>query len=497
MPGRLRESAELLTVPRWPVSELPPPFPFIHRWSSRHEWLTAAGVTLAVAAVTLVGGPALYASRVPVIPLGMVVLITVCGFLPSFAGGLVAILVLNVMLANGDAGELLSRASTTRFVLNLVVLSLMAGIGEALKRSRVRAFNRLRSLRESEARYRSILEDANEGIVLLDAARERVLVANNRAAEALGVTRERLMGISVRELVHAQGVPELTDWLYGSAGAESAEVQRRYTRPDGTIRVLHVSGRRLVSGAVQALIRDVTERVIMERAMEESKRLEAVGRLAGGIAHDFNNILQAVRLSAEDLRSMLAPGDAAIENADGILDAATRARRLVSSLLTFSHKQESAPELLAVDAHVRSFEPMLRRLVGASLTFETSLAASDARILVDIVQFEQVLMNLTVNARDSMDDGGTLRLETALVSSGGASADDAVRLRVSDTGGGIPDEVRPHIFEPYFTTKGGGKGTGLGLATVHAIAQRYGASVTVDSAPGSGTTFTLVFPIAR
>ena len=136
MPRRHRESAELLTVPRWPGSELPPPFPFIHRWSTRHEWLTAGGATLIVAVVTVLGGPALYASRVPVIPLGMVVLITACGFLPSLASGVVAILVLNVMLARGDSAELLSRASTMRFVLNFVVLALLAGIGEALTRTK-------------------------------------------------------------------------------------------------------------------------------------------------------------------------------------------------------------------------------------------------------------------------------------------------------------------------------------------------------------------------
>jgi two-component system cell cycle sensor histidine kinase/response regulator CckA len=218
--------------------------------------------------------------------------------------------------------------------------------------------------------------------------------------------------------------------------------------------------------------------------------MEAIGRLAGGVAHDFNNLLTIISGNVHLLHD-LPPGDPEYPQLlDDIRDAAERAAALTRQLLTFSRKQPTRPVPLDLNEVVGGLASMLRRLIGERIAVHSRLAALPVRVRADRGQLEQVVMNLAVNAKDAMPDGGTLTIATEEEVGQGRLA----RLTVTDTGCGMTDEVKRHLFEPFFTTKDVGKGTGLGLATVYGIVQQAGGSIDVDSAVGAGTTFTIRLP---
>jgi len=248
--------------------------------------------------------------------------------------------------------------------------------------------------------------------------------------------------------------------------------------------------------------RDVTERVQLEQQLRQAQKMEAVGRLAGGIAHDFNNILTAITGYADLLLEDLGATDPRRQDADEIHKAADRAAGLTRQLLAFSRQQVLQPTVLEVNTLVSDLEKMLRRLLGEDVALSTRLAPTTGRVKADPGQLEQVIMNLAVNARDAMPNGGKLTLETANVDLDDAYAADHyparagpfVMLAVSDTGIGMSEETQAHMFEPFFTTKEKGKGTGLGLATVYGIIKQSGGFIWVYSEVGQGTTFKLYLP---
>ena len=220
----------------------------------------------------------------------------------------------------------------------------------------------------------------------------------------------------------------------------------------------------------------------------QSTKLEALGRLAGGVAHDFNNLLTVIEGYARMLRDEpdLSQADA-VEYVDEIIRAANRASDLTRQLLAFSRRQSSQPRSLNLNDLVRASSGMLRRVIGEDIQLETDLCTEASQIFADPSQIDQVLMNLVVNARDAMPGGGRIRISTAF-------RDPTVELRVADHGNGIPPEVMARMFEPYFTTKESGQGTGLGLSLVHAIIAQAGGKVEVETAVGQGTTFQIRFP---
>jgi signal transduction histidine kinase/ActR/RegA family two-component response regulator len=226
----------------------------------------------------------------------------------------------------------------------------------------------------------------------------------------------------------------------------------------------------------------------MEEHLLQSRRLEAVGRLAAGVAHDFNNVLTVV--FAEATRLGRLPGPAAT-SATNIREAAERASALTRQLLSFGRRQHLEPELLELGDVVRQLEKLLGKFVGDPITVEVELAEDLARVRADRTELEQVLLNLVTNARDAMPNGGVVRIRTGRATLDGGAG---VFLSVTDEGTGIDEEVRARLFEPFFTTKEIGKGTGLGLATVHAIVTQLGGEVRVESRPGAGATFTVVLP---
>jgi signal transduction histidine kinase/ActR/RegA family two-component response regulator len=278
-----------------------------------------------------------------------------------------------------------------------------------------------------------------------------------------------------------------------------AQPQRK---PDGTV---------LSDG----LIVDITEQRRAQERLRESEeqlrhtqKMEAVGRLAGGVAHDFNNLITIIRASAGFLLEDTGASDPRRDDEREIAVAADRAAALTRQLLSFSRRQPLAERLLDVNEIVANLRPMLSRLIGEHIAVSMRLHERRAWVRADLGQLEQVLVNLAINARDAMPDGGRLAIETAVVavddpSAAGhashgfvASAGTYVRLAVCDDGVGMTPEIRARIFEPFFTTKGPGKGTGLGLATVYGVVKQAEGHVCVHSAPGEGTAFELFLPLA-
>ena len=236
----------------------------------------------------------------------------------------------------------------------------------------------------------------------------------------------------------------------------------------------------------------------LQRTQEQliqSQKMEAVGRLAGGVAHDFNNQLTAIMGYADILRSSLADGDPRRDEVAEIQRAASRAAELTRQLLAFSRKQVLRPQIVDLNDLVREMRGMLQRLIGENIRLATLCADAPMRVRADPSQLEQVVMNLAVNARDAMPDGGLLEIATENEPARAGQTDGPFHiLRVTDSGTGMSPEVMSRLFEPFFTTKEPGRGTGLGLSTVYGIVQQSGGAITCSSAPGEGTTFVIRLP---
>jgi two-component system cell cycle sensor histidine kinase/response regulator CckA len=256
-----------------------------------------------------------------------------------------------------------------------------------------------------------------------------------------------------------------------------------------------------VSGAI-CMSLDITDRKQLEEQLRQAQKMEAVGRLAGGIAHDFNNLLMVIQGYSDLLVERLPGGDPLRRNAEQIQMASQRASSLTRQLLAFSRKQMLAPKILNVQSVVAEMEKILRRLIGEDIQLETSSAPDLGLVRADRSQIEQVILNLAVNARDAMPQGGRLTIETANVELDSSyshppavlSPGRYVMMAVTDNGCGMDAETQAHVFEPFFTTKEKGKGTGLGLATVYGVVKQSGGYVWVYSEPGRGTSFKIYLP---
>jgi two-component system, cell cycle sensor histidine kinase and response regulator CckA len=359
------------------------------------------------------------------------------------------------------------------------------------------------ALSESEALLRSYVENAPIAILVFDA--DGRCVGSNLAARELAGADPALRGLRISEILRpvAPGSPPLP-------GGE-IEVERR----DGRRIWVNVREVKLTAGG-QSLrfCQDVSERIHaaeeLRRTNErliQAEKMEAVGRLAGGVAHDFNNILTAIYGYSDVLRGSLPAGGTAHSFVTEIRRAATRAASLTQQLLAFSRRQELLPRPVDLNGLLRELWPMLQRLIGEDVDIDLDPGDGLWTVRADPARLEQALMNLAVNGRDAMPQGGRLTLRTRNVvldgtRPGGTSIDaspdlvpgEYAAVTVTDTGTGMDEETRSHLFEPFFTTKDVGKGTGLGLATVYGIVKQSGGSITVRSEPGQGTSFTLYLP---
>jgi len=348
------------------------------------------------------------------------------------------------------------------------------------------------ALARSEHRYRAVLERAADAIILLD-EHFRIAETNGAALEMLAREREELAGLHVSDLV-TEASKRDRPMVYEPVRAGHPLVRERsLARGDGGEVIAEMKVSKLGDGYL-IIARDVTERRALEHQLLESQKMEAVGRLTGGVAHDFNNLLTAI-LGYTDLLLQEDMADPARADLAEIRKAADQAARLTQQLLAFSRRQMLRPERLDVNAVVGEMKEMLRRLIGEAIALSTELEPGIPSVKVDRSRLEQVLVNLVVNARDAMPDGGRLRIETGTAEWPGDGGERCVRISVTDTGSGIPEDVRDKIFEPFFTTKPVGQGTGLGLSTVYGIVEQSGGHLDLDTELGVGTTFRVWLPV--
>ena len=285
------------------------------------------------------------------------------------------------------------------------------------------------------------------------------------------------------------------------------EVEYRFRRGDGSYATVLERGNVVRDDRGQPVrcvgtVTDVSDRAELAAQLRQAQKMEAVGQLAGGIAHDFNNLLTAISCNVELLLDATDPDDARREDIVQIREAATRAATLTRQLLAFSRRQVLQARPLDLNGTVSSMERMLRRVLSGDVVLRTELDPDLAPVFADAGQMEQVVMNLVINARDAMPHGGDIVVSTANVALRAALQHRFgmlmpgrwVTLAVRDAGSGMTDEILEHLFEPFFTTKSQGKGTGLGLATVHGIVVQSGGQIVVETAPGEGTAFRVYLP---
>jgi two-component system cell cycle sensor histidine kinase/response regulator CckA len=364
------------------------------------------------------------------------------------------------------------------------------------------------ALRESEERYRSVAEATNEWI--WSAGPDGRTDYSNRAAEQmLGYTPEELVGKSLFDFFHPDDLSAARETfacgLASKSGWTAFPVRCRHK--DGNYRQLESNAVPILGSAGEVLgfrgaNRDVTDRLGLEAQLRQSQKMEAIGTLAGGIAHDFNNLLTTILGYSQMLLQALGPENPLSGEVEEIQKAGERAANLTRQLLAFSRKQILQPVVLDVNSIVRETEKMLRRLIGEDIDFTLSLDSEAGCVKADPGQVEQIIMNLAVNARDSMPRGGRLTIETRnwevdgvrVRASAGLNPGSYVCLSIRDTGEGMDRETLSRIFEPFFTTKEHGKGTGLGLSTVYGIVKQSGGYITVDSDLGRGTSFEIYLP---
>ncbi|MBZ5626600.1 MAG: CHASE2 domain-containing protein [Acidobacteriia bacterium] len=404
-------------------------------------------------------------------------------------------------------------SATAALSCNLSVLTLLNYLQE--KRRADRTERQLVSttelsrevLQESESRYQRLVENVNDAIIM-DDVEGRLVFANRRFREWFGLEARNIRDVILEDYVAPEWRAELRDRHNRRMRGETVPDHYEYegVRPDGTrlwieALVTKVEEDGQTTGS-QAALRDITERKRIEAQYLQAQKMESVGRLAGGVAHDFNNLLTVINGYSALLLDGLGPEDESRASLEQIRQAGEHAAELTKKLLAFSRRQLVQPKALDLNLVVADAEKMFRRLIGEDIEVITQLSPALGQVMADPGHWHQVLMNLVVNARDSMPHGGKVIIETKNVEVDGDSAGQCpdlaagsyVYLGVTDTGMGMSKEVKQHLFEPFFTTKEPGKGTGLGLATIYGIVQQSAGWIEVTSDPGQGTAFHIYLP---
>ncbi|HYS69762.1 MAG TPA: response regulator, partial [Gemmatimonadaceae bacterium] len=363
-----------------------------------------------------------------------------------------------------------------------------------LERAGERSYRRRaeEGMRESEERMRQIFAHVSDALFIVDDS-GTILDANPAATTLTGKALDDLRSTPLADVL-----PEL----------DGEDVSVGQPRPTNSLagttasRVLDIQSARFAPGVRVYTVRDLTKQRQLEEELTQSRKMDAIGQLAGGVAHDFNNLLTVIMSYSSLLLSDIEATDPRRQDVQEISDAAERAAALTGQLLAFSRKQVMHTRPISINGVITGVEKMLRRLIGEDIELVTSLGDSLHLVNADPGQLEQVIINLAVNARDAMPNGGKLSIATSNAEippdsrrkSVAKSENGHVMLAVTDTGIGMTREIQQRVFEPFFTTKEQGKGTGLGLATVYGIVTQSGGEVHLHSQPNKGTTFRLFFP---
>lgn len=367
------------------------------------------------------------------------------------------------------------------------------------------------ALRASEERLRHIVEHAQDLIYYCDID-GRFTYANPAAARVMKYEGTELIGRQFLTLIR-EDYRATADELYAKQllnRTPSTYLEFPALAKDGEtiwigqhVQLVFEEDRPV---AAYAIARDITRQKNAEESLRQAQKMEAVGRLARGVAHDFNNLLAAIIGYSELIVGRLQPGHPASDDAKQIEKAAARGGALTRQLFTFSRNQLLEPELIDLHEAARSDEPMLRQIVafGGTITLRVSTPGQPPSVRIDEGQLKQVLLNLLINARDAMPKGGAIELTVDSVEVGtdepprypGVRPGRYARITVRDTGTGIDPKIQPHVFEPFFSTKDPSKGSGLGLSIVYGIAKDAGGTVAFATAPGEGTTFEVLLPLA-
>ncbi len=393
---------------------------------------------------------------------------------------------------------------TVIFVLT-VLLSIVILLTIVARRRRSRADAAKRTLemesKRAEERHRALFEYSPDGIVIAD-PQSYYLDANSSMCRMLGYTHDELVGMHASDIVVQDEIPQIGPALSEIKTKSDYQREWRFRRKDGSVFSADVMATVMPDGNLLGVIRDITERKKMEEQLRMSQRMEAIGRLAGGVAHDFNNLLGVILGCSDVLLDELAGDHPAAKRAEMIRKAGTSAAELTRQLLAFSRQQMLQPHVLDLKQIVERAQVLLTRLIGENIELSVLVEPSLWNVKADPGQIEQVLLNLAVNARDAMPQGGRLTIEARNVELDASYVKDHqqviagpyVMLVVEDTGSGMDRETQSRIFDPFFTTKEVGKGTGLGLATVYGIVKQSGGYIWVYSEPGQGSAFKVYLP---
>lgn len=394
----------------------------------------------------------------------------------------------------------------------LIILCLFIIFGSHLQYTTAKRRKVEDRLSKSEGQCQTILQSIEDAYFEVDLA-GNLTFFNDAACKILGYPKDELMGMNNQAYMdeeNAAGVFQTFNTIYTS-GMPAGGVVYEIIRKDGGKRHVEVSAS-LIRDAdgrpsgFRALSRDITERKKLEAQFHQAQKMEAIGTLTGGIAHDFNNLLTVIMGNADLALAAVRKDDPIFADIKEIKVTGERAVSLTSQLLAFSRKQIIQPRTMDLNESIEGIEKMLGRLIGEDIELSTNMETGLWKNYADPGQIDQVIMNLAVNARDAMPQGGKLIIETVNVE---LSADhflshgieeqqgEYTMLAIGDTGIGMDEETQSHIFEPFYTTKASGKGTGLGLSTVYGIVKQNHGFIWVDSKVGQGTTFRIYFPKAE
>jgi two-component system, cell cycle sensor histidine kinase and response regulator CckA len=356
------------------------------------------------------------------------------------------------------------------------------------------------ALQASEERYRLVTERSADLIALIDED-GYIRYASPSFASTLGYNPKIVTGRGVFNQVHPDDVAEATTHFARVCRHGAGQAIFRVRHANGTWRWIKVHGARMTDDHTTVVIvgRDITEHKQLEVQFLQLQKLNTIGRIAGGVVHDLNNLLMGIASFAELGRHVLPPEHPVQDDLDEIIKGTIRAATLTRTLLAFGRKQMPAPCVLDLNDLLSNMDRLLRQLIGPNILLQIRLTPDLGQIRADPSQLEQVIVNLVVNARDAMPNGGMLTIMTANVTSdttsaqdhSGCAGDEYIALTIRDTSIGMDEATRAHLFEPFFTTKGHGQGTGLGLSTCKSIITQHGGTIDVSSEPGNGTNVTI------